>query len=814
MLKTSRLHRHYGLLFVLIAIWPFSVERAHGQTTVSGTVHEPDGEAVAVANVRILTAADSSLVAGTLTDDDGAFAFEAIDAGTYLLYVSLIGYEDALTDLRLDGRASRDLGVIRLRPTTLGMDEVVVSARRTLIEQKPDRLVINVASSVTSAGRSALEVLARSPGVVVDHRSGTVSLTGKEGVNVMVNGRTRYVPADGLVDFLSGLRADNIERIELITSPPASFEAEGNAGFINIVLKESTGAGLNGAVGLSGGLGFGRRANGNANVTYDRRRLTVHGTYSGGLVLNQEQAFMYRCLAAGESVVETPTSLDREPVTHRHDARLAVEWALDDKTSVGGIASAYSRLWDLDAVNRTVVRRGDVDVTQVRSDKNEIHRTQHLLGNLHLDRDIGDEASLGADLDLAYYYDHNPTEYRNLTTDLANASVSRDRIESEKRTPLRILAAEADYAASPAEHVEVAAGVKSAFSAFKNTTGYQGAEVSQLIRDLGVTSGSSMTEDILAAYSEVIVKPDTLTTLRAGLRYELTDMDLQSNEGEPIVDRRYGSFFPSIAYSRVLGGRRTVNASYTRRVTRPSFRNLALALYFYDPYAVLMGNPALRHAIVNMLKLDFSVGDLLTSVQYAWEDHSIAPFQNRIDPEQNFQVVLPENIRGRHQLIGMLAFPFQLTDWWTSQNSLTARWEQVSGFSSETEVSHDRPSFRLTATQNLSLPFDLDLEVSGYYQSAMLLGLMTQEPAWIVDLGLRRPFHGGRGALTLTLNNVFDSGSIAAYQGSRREPIYLYWDWKAARRYVQLTYSLRFGDGKTGQMRSTASQEERRRAGG
>lgn len=522
---------------------------------------------------------------------------------------------------------------------------------------------------------------------------------------------------------------------------------------------------------------------------------------------------MYRRLATGESVLETPTSLDREPTINRHDARLSAEWKLGEKTSVGGIASAYSRLWDLDAVNRTVVRRDDVDVTQVRSDNDEIHLTQHLLGNLHLDRDIGDDASLDADLDLAYYYDHNPTEYRNVTTNLADASVSRDRLESEKRTPLRILAAEVDYAASPTSHVEVAAGMKGAFSEFTNTTGYQGAEVNRLIRDLGITFGSSMTEDVLAAYADVIVRPDTLTTLRAGLRYEFTDMDLRSNEGARIVDRRYGSFFPSITYSRTLGERRTVNASYTRRVTRPSFRNLALALYFYDPYSILMGNPALRHAIVNTLKLDFSVGDLLTTVQYAWEDNSIVQFQNRVHREQNFQVVLPQNVGRVHQVSGLLASPLQLTNGWSSQNSLAARWEQARGFQSDQEISHDQPSFRFTSTQNVNLPFDLGLELSGYYQSSMLYGLMTQEPAWGIDLGLRRQLRNGRGKLTLTLNNIFDSGSVGGYQGSVEEPVYLYWDWKSARRYVQLTYSLRFGDGKSAPQRSTASQEERQRAG-
>ena len=177
-----------------------------------------------------------------------------------------------------------------LREDSQVLGEVEIVGRKALFEQKIDRLVVNVANSVTSAGGTALEVLERSPGVVVNRQSDALSLIGKEGVVIMINGKQTYQPTAGILQMLDGMSADNIESIELITTPPANFDAEGNAGYINIVLKKSTDLGLNGNMTASAGYGEGGVGSANLTLNYRNKKLNVFSNY-GFLYKAQLQDF-------------------------------------------------------------------------------------------------------------------------------------------------------------------------------------------------------------------------------------------------------------------------------------------------------------------------------------------------------------------------------------------------------------------------------------------------------------------------------------------------------------------------------------------
>ncbi len=783
-----------------------------GQTTIRGMVVDSDGMPVEVANVLLLEQADSTHVAGTLSDASGRFRLAAVKDGRYLVFVSLIGYEDATLEVSSDGSATIDLGKITLRPTMIEMGEVSVEARRVLFERKPDRLVVNVANSVVSAGRSALEVLERSPGILVNRQAGSISLVGKEGVNVMVDGRIRYVPPDGLIDFFSGIDADNIQSIELITTPPARVDAEGNAGFINIVLKESRGAGLNGNVSLSAGYGHGARGGGSGGLTYERGPLSIFATYSGTIGDDEVPADLDRRVLQRGVMLSSPTHTFRDELSTNNDLRLSIEVRASDRTTFGGVFAAYRHIWDMEAATRMSLRHDDTPVSHLLSDNNEIHNRHHAMGNLHVDRRIGKRSTLRADVDYVYYHDHNPTIYDNTTTRFTDENVTYEQFESDKRTPLGIAAATMDLETSLNDRLEVAAGLKTAGSRFTNETRYEGLEVEDWMVEAGISSTNILRENVHAAYGSLSIQPDSATTIRAGLRIELAETDLHSRAGQQFVDRRYGEIFPSIVLTRKLGARRSVNATYSRRITRPAFGDLALALYFFDPTTVLTGNPAVQPAIINSVGLDFTVGDVLMGIEYSVEDSTISRFQSQILTDEHIELIYAQNASTSRWLSGMLAFPLQPARWWTSQFNLTARWQEVSGYRLGDLVEHDRASLHLTSTQNFSLPYDTDLEVNGSYRSASLYGLMTYSSGWVVDASLRRSLHSGRGNLTLTLNNIFNSNSQAWYRDLHSS--YVRWEFQFGRRNARLTYSLRFGDRRSAAQRSTATQEERRRMDG
>jgi hypothetical protein len=785
---------------------------AWAQETLTGHVADEAGSPVSFANIQLLAATDSSLVQGTVGTKDGTFTLKAVDEGAYVLHVSLIGYQAATSDvLHLSGAGMRDVGVVTLRRKALEMGEVAVEARRTTYEQQADRLVINVGTSVTLAGQSALEVLKRSPGVIVNEQSGTISLVGKAGVRVLVNGKRSYVPTDGLIQFLAGISADNLQRIELITSPPAHLDAEGNAGFINIVLERSPAGGLSGSVTVSGGYGQGEVGNASATINYRRRRVRLYASYSG-LLRGQLQYWNNdRRLVSSDGPVQTSTRSRRDPRRINHDTRVALDVEITDRTTIGGLVGAYDHRWTMDAVNRMQVRNGGTPRTRIRSDNDEINHWRHAMGNVYVHRALPGNASLRADLDYVYYHDNNPTNYLNTTTDIQTGQVVEERLESSKTTPLRIWVGKADYNRTWQEAGELAAGVKGAFSRFTNRAAYEGLVNEAWVANAGLTSESVLREDVLAAYGSANIPLSASASLKLGLRYELTDSRLRSDEEQNLVNRRFGTLFPSVSYSHDLTADAQIDASYTRRITRPSFSQIAPFLYFLDPFTFYTGNTALQAAIMNALKLNVSYRDLIASVEYTWEDSTISQFQNHILPEENVQLVFSKNLRQTRRATALITLPVHPTSWWSMQNNVTATWKALDGFRDGEAVSTTHASVLFNSTQNISLPHDFNFEASGYYQGATQLGFIQMDPRWKIDLGLQRTLPAGYGTVTLTVNNVVDSAEWAWSEENVGDAPRVESFIDFSHRTLQLTYSLRFGDGKASTERSTASADERGR---
>ena len=245
--------------FLLASLACFLSFAGRSQTVLRGAVLLSSNSPAVNASISLLRSADSSLVKAGLCDKDGTYVFTNIAKGIYFLSVSSTGYQTHFSEsiVVTAGKPEVRLADITLQEEPAALKQVTVTAKKPLLEQKIDRLVINVAASITSSGNTALEVLERSPGVVVDRQNNDISLSGKNGVVIMMNGKITHMPVTAVVQMLAGMSAGNIEKIELITTPPASLDAEGNAGYINIVLKEINNYGTNGSFSLSAGYGRG-----------------------------------------------------------------------------------------------------------------------------------------------------------------------------------------------------------------------------------------------------------------------------------------------------------------------------------------------------------------------------------------------------------------------------------------------------------------------------------------------------------------------------------------------------------------------------
>jgi hypothetical protein len=795
---------------VVLALLPLLTVSVQAQTAVVGRVLDSDGVPVSLANVQLRAHPDSAVAMAAISDSRGNFVIEAARPGAYWIQVSRIGYRTTSSEvLTLAEGGTYQLAPLVLQTEAVALEEVAVAARKPLYQQQADRLIINLESSPSLSGASALQVLERSPGVVVDRMSNAVSLIGKSGARVMVNGRLSYVPAEALLQYLSGMSADNLERIELITTPPASLDAEGNAGYINLVMKRSPGDGLNGSFTLSGGYGEGEVGNASTSLNYQQNRISLFGTYSFLWEAQRQSFSTFRRMVGSDAVTEMPAASWRDPVQRNHDVRIGIDYRVSASTTVGALVGAFDNHWSMQALNRLTVLSDDTQIARVDSDNDEVNHWRHAMGNLNLEHQLGSASTLRLDLDVLRYGNDNPTAYLNTWTDVASGGTTNEWMKSGKNTPLRILVARADYTNTRGSW-QLGAGVKGAFSRFTNETQFEATTEPAWASEAGIGSTSRLREDVVAVYGSADFKPRPSTTLKTGLRYEWTASNLGSDAQEDIVDRRFGSLFPSLALSLQLSEDDQLDASYTRRITRPSFRDMAPFFYFLDPQSYFSGNAGLQPAITNTLKLDVTHRSVLVSLQYAWEDSTIAPFQNRYLPEHRIHVLFPTNFRGTRTASALLAAPLRLSDWWGTQNNVMLMRQEVEGMSNGAPVSLAMASYRLNTTQSLDLPGDYGIEASGYYQSESLFGATRFGSLWQVDLAVQKTL-GSRGKLTLTVSDLFESAEWRWTTGSPGDALHVDTLIDFSRRSVSLSYATRFGGDKPGGKRATASEDERGR---
>ncbi|MGB3150348.1 MAG: carboxypeptidase regulatory-like domain-containing protein, partial [Maribacter sp.] len=383
------------LIFALVAI--FIVQYSYAQGEIQGFVQDETGTALVFANVLLLKASDSSFVKGTITEENGQFLFQNISVGTYVFTASMVGYESSSTkQFDFDGTL-KTLPPILLSEG-LELDEVVVTSKKNLYEQKIDRMVINVASSILSTGSTALQILERSPGVQVDRQNSSVSLVGKSGVVIMINDKLSYMPAASVVQMLEGMSADNIESIELITTPPANFDAEGNAGFINIVLKEQADLGLNGSYSLSFGVGNGTITNNNINFNYRKNKMNFFGNYSFLRdIQGQFFSFNRNFINANSDEVEIFTNTDREPIQRNHNLRMGADYQASEKTVLGLLAWVTDNKWTMDADNQSRENENNIPRTFIELLTTERNQLRHFGSNINLKHDFEENEYISFD---------------------------------------------------------------------------------------------------------------------------------------------------------------------------------------------------------------------------------------------------------------------------------------------------------------------------------------------------------------------------------------------------------------------------------
>jgi hypothetical protein len=807
--KTTYLAVWLGLFCVCLCF-----QTAFSQSQISGLVQETNQQALPGASVLLLNAADSSLVKGRLSAVNGAFRFEDISAGSYLLRVTMLGFADYQSTPFMIGETAENKTwpPISLSEGSTQINEVRIVAKKPLYEQKIDRMVINVANSSVNAGGNALQVLQRSPGVLVNKQSNSISMSGKSGVIIMINGKISRMPPDAILSMLEGMNADNIERIELIHTPPASFDAEGSAGIVNIVLKQSADEGLNGNYSVNAGYGKREKYGAGLNLNFRRKKVNLFGSYSYQFDHNPQVFQNYRGIYRDNNFLETDGSSKRAPDLSNQNVRFGADFQITPKTVVGFVGTYFERYWNMDAMSNIDNKiNGAIDYKVLMHTK-EINRWNSTTGNVNLAHQFSKTKSLSVDADYVYYKIHNPSNYdiQNVHSDGSTDDEKLKRISKE--TPIQIGVLKADYTQTIGKETQFEAGIKGARSLFDNDVRVEDRILENWIADPALTSRFKLNENVAAAYSSISFKQNAKTDFKLGLRYEYTSTNLGSVEQPNVVDRKYGSWFPSLFVSRKISENQQLNLSYSRRIARPGFTQLAPYLIFYDPSTVQGGNPSLQPSFIHAVRSDYRYKVLSVTVEYNRESPSIRDVPI-VDVANNSHVLRPENIGITHTAYAMLNAPWQPTKWWEMQSTLFLVSQFFDAkFEGENLKIHSRFA-GFNSTQSIKLPQKVSLEISGNFITSNRWGIFSYKSNGSLNIGLQKEFGPRWGKLNFNVNDIFASNN---WYGTADQPelnVLVRSNYLQAERTFMLTWTNKFGNSKLkdARQRANGAAEEMRR---
>lgn len=647
--------------------------------------------------------------------------------------------------------------IAQQKDTSKALKEVTVTAKMPLIKHKADRIIINVDGMITAAGSNALEVLSKSPGVFVDI-DGNIQLNGKSGVLVLIDDRPTYFSAQDLAAYLRSLPAGMIDKIELISNPPARYDASGSA-VINIQLKKNKTPGLNGNMSIGYNQGVYARSNNALNISYRHKKINVFGNLGYSRDAGYTKETSQRNYENASLML-----LDRRYhySSNGYNVRAGIDYYASAKTTLGilltgGIRPRADQLnYNSDQLN-----------TGQKPDSTAIGSTagnyQWYSGGVNLNmlhRINGKGASVTGDLD--YVNIHvNGSQY--LLADVyqsdGNLSSAND-IMYQLPADINIWSAKTDYNLPLKGNVSFEAGYKSSWVNTDYNNSWFEKVGSYYLPDYGRSDHFVYKENINALYASA-AKEWKRWSVKGGVRMENTQMQGHQPGNIVITDsafkRNYTNFFPSfyLSWKADTSGNHTFGISYSTRIRRPGYQQLNPFLFYNDRYTFATGNPGLKPHYMYAVELQYNYkSNFGVELAYFRINNLI---QSIVYPVGDAFVSRPENFG--------LNYSFNLVSWlsadlvkdWHVNAKLIVFHLINKGMADYQIVNNTINSGEVEINNQFRLSKKWSAEISGLYATSHLSGQTKTKPSWHLDGGIQKLILKEKGTLKVSVNDVFQT---------------------------------------------------------
>ena len=787
----------YLFLFSLVA-----------QAQITGRVTDSAGYSMRFSEVLLLKAADSAIITGTTADTSASFNLKTATTGDFRILVAYPGYKKLYSNvftITQPGQ-SHNAGIMILHSDSHPLYGITITAQKPFMEQKIDRTVFNIESNVVFAGSNALEILAKLPGVSVDNND-NIKVAGRPGIMVMIDGKKSYMSATDLAQYLKGLDANQVEKIEVITNPSAKYDAAGSA-IINIVLKKDKNLGFNGNVftTYNQGIKWGNYNGFNAN--YRIKKWNFFG--GGGFGIHYNLWY--------DNITNTfnPTSVNPQQVFtannsnqlfgKNYNVRGGIDFTPTDKQTItiqanGGAGedagykntntNMYGSGSELDS---SLYRQGNVQGNWIWQD--------YALNYTYKIDTTGRELTASVDYS-PFFNGDNGQNYTYYYTSAGQYLRPSTLLTYSLPVNGTVWAAQADYSNPIGTNNKLDFGLKGSIVSVDNNDQFWNVENG--ITDIDTTKSNHFIykENIYAGYFNYYHKFSEKLEIQLGLRGEETQITGTQYVHDTSFTRNYFNLFPSAFVTWKLNDNNSFNFSYSRRIDRPDYGELNPFIQYIDPYTYYAGNINLLPQYVDNFEIKYTYKTWLNAgLRYSYYVNVEAPLYTQND-----------STHITYRQLGNLGFfdegdfsvtaTIPITPWFTTITTSDLYYNNYIGTIQGGGYSNVGYIWQPNTINTFRLKKGWSADVTFRYSSRNLNGPSITEPFYVVEAGIKKQFGGGRGTVSLNCSDVFWSNrqkTIYDFNGVNNVE-YNYWD----SRRVRLTISWKLG-------KSQYQREEKKKA--
>lgn len=750
---------------------------------------------------------ERKIIDGTISKQDGSFEIN-LKKGSYKIGISLLGFTDYDKEITIEN--DTDLGTIILKESTTNLTEVVIESKKKTIEQKTDRLVYNLENNVTTVGGDALRAINTAPGVVVQNN--TINILGKGTSRVMINGRMIELVGEELNNFLKSISASDIKIIEIISNPPAKYDAEGTGGLINIIMKK----------------GVRDSWKNTTTISYDQNKYSIY-TLRDNFFYNKNKFRFSASINAKTGYLNATDDLKMyfpDELSHMESVtkvktenlsgKLALDYDLSERTTIG-----FQYLND----------RNNPDF---KSDiRIEDYNTQNELDNVTLNNSFTDKGSknqtynahlitkldslkrkLSLDVDYFNYsskFDRNFVA-NNYTPDMTFVDINQSgRNISNQDIENWSFKADMEH---PLQALNLSYGAKMSFTNSVSDVLYFNTITGTEELDSNQSNRFNYTENNQAVYVNADKKLNEKWNFQMGLRLENTQTNGFSETLNQETENNYLKLFPTFYASYKKNENNTFSLNYGKRINRPRFDLLNPFRIYINSNSYSEGNPFLRPSFSDNFELVHSYKEILRTsvfVNAITNGYGVLFTSN---PETNTQIVTRENyFKNLNYGIGE-SYSASFADWWSSENSLYF-------LGAKTEFIKD-----INATPSNSLQIDFStnntfllgkttkLQIDFTYTTPFKGGLYKVGYASSFDIGFKQDLFNKTMQIAFLANDIFNTSYLKDFTSVINGVKQVY-DQKESNRFVRLSMVYNFGNKKINvQQRDFGNKEENKRTGG